>query len=405
MFNFLELSICIMVLFFPLMVYSYYVLYKRNFKEKEKDIILNLILFITLFLIINVLEYFDNNIYSIFCIIPILFCYIYRKTSMIVIISIVVSIYIYSILNINIVYIIILNLLYIISYLAYIRTNRNVVFLIKTFFLSTSIMLVLSLLIKYGTKILDTRLFVMIIFYFILMLLVIYCNKKTNEIVSIYMTLKEFEHEKQIKTSLFKITHEIKNPLAAVSGYLQMYDAEDIKKSKKYIKIIKQEVDRMLNLLDDFMEFTKIKVTKEQTNFNSLLDEVKKTIIPISKKFNVNYNFQIEDNIIIELDPNRMKQVIINIVKNAIEASKEEGKVEIISYKDDNNLYIYIKDNGIGMTKEVMDKLLKPFFTTKTNGTGLGISLSNEIILAHGGTLEYTSKVGEGTTFKIILPI
>ena len=98
---------------------------------------------------------------------------------------------------------------------------------------------------------------------------------------------------------------------------------------------------------------------------------------------------------------------MINIIKNAIEASeiKEDSKIIVTSYIDNDKLYFIVKDNGVGMKKEVMEKLTVPFYTTKQTGSGLGICLSNEIINAHGGRLKFSSKVGYGTTAKVILPI
>lgn len=100
-----------------------------------------------------------------------------------------------------------------------------------------------------------------------------------------------------------------------------------------------------------------------------------------------------------------MKQVMINLIKNAIEASNINGEVKIISFIDNNKLNIIIKDCGVGMSKETMDNLLNPFFTTKSFGTGLGVCLSNEIINAHGGSLDYYSHMNEGTSFFITLPL
>lgn len=403
MFIFVEALICIMVLLFPLMLYSYYVLYKKNIFEKEKRVIQNLALLTSVFLIINVVNYFDNSIYFVFITIPILFSYIYRNNFMVVFIFVIISIYLYSSLNINIFLLLIANLFYIIVYIQYTRTNKNTSYLVFSFCIITITVFIIEYFKTFN--LVDTKLIFMI-FLFILFCFIISCLvKKVRDIVNIYLTLKEFEHEKQIKTSLFKITHEIKNPLAVIKGYIEMYDADNVDKSKRYIKIIESEVKRILNLLDDFRNFSDIKIKKETTNFNDLLDDIKNTILPIAKKDNINYILETENDLIVELDYNRMKQVMINLIKNAIEASNINGEVKIISFIDNNKLNIIIKDCGVGMSKETMDNLLNPFFTTKSFGTGLGVCLSNEIINAHGGSLDYYSHMNEGTSFFITLPL
>jgi signal transduction histidine kinase len=99
-------------------------------------------------------------------------------------------------------------------------------------------------------------------------------------------------------------------------------------------------------------------------------------------------------------------QVFINIIKNSIESfeDKKKKKITITEREDTNNIYITIEDNGMGIKKEDLIHISKPFFTTKKTGTGLGVSLSNEIILAHGGTMKYESEYGIGTKVIIKLP-
>ena len=229
---------------------------------------------------------------------------------------------------------------------------------------------------------------------------------KVSKVVELYSSLEEITKEKKLYESLFKITHEIKNPLAVIKGYLSMFDVNNKEKSTKYIKIIKSEVNRSLNLLSDFMEFTKIKINTSNVIFNDLMDDIKEVLIPFFNAKNVKYNFNIEANIEINIDYNRIKQVLINVIKNAVEACPNNmGLVSTTIFKDKDYLYIFVKDNGSGMDKDTLDNILVPFFTTKENGTGLGVSLSKEIILSHKGEISYDSILGKGTTCKITLPL
>ncbi|MBD9085462.1 ATP-binding protein [bacterium] len=112
-----------------------------------------------------------------------------------------------------------------------------------------------------------------------------------------------------------------------------------------------------------------------------------------------------EEEIYIQADYNRLKQTIVNIIKNSRESIPESGVIKLSTNKNKNNVKIYIEDNGIGMTKEELSKIKEAFFSTKQTGTGLGVYMANEIITAHQGTLEYFSKKNLGTRVVITLPI
>ena len=113
----------------------------------------------------------------------------------------------------------------------------------------------------------------------------------------------------------------------------------------------------------------------------------------------------LDDEVYINGDYNRLRQVFLNIIKNSMEALKEDPIIEIKTKLKNNKIYISVKDNGIGIKKELLDKIKEPFFTTKQKGTGLGIPLSIEIIEGHSGKIIYESKEGEYTQVTIILPI
>ena len=219
------------------------------------------------------------------------------------------------------------------------------------------------------------------------------------------MSVKKLEEEKQLRISLFKITHEIKNPLAVIKGYLDMFDINNQQHTKKYIPIIKEEVEKTLMLLNDFLSITKIKINKDIMDINLLLEEICSTMIPLLKDKKINYKINItDDEIYINGDYNRLMQVFINIIKNSIEAIDKNGQIDIELINNPKNIVIIIKDNGSGIEKENLEKIKEPFFTTKKNGTGLGVSLSYEIIKQHQGSINYYSKEKEGTKVVIDLP-
>ena len=146
-----------------------------------------------------------------------------------------------------------------------------------------------------------------------------------------------------------------------------------------------------------------------------ILEDVDGKKIKATKLFtHFDYNFSknyivylVDDDIYILGDYNRLMQVLMNVIKNSIEAipSEKAGNISIKTDINNNNFYLEISDNGVGIKDEVLKKIGEPFFTTKVNGTGLGVSLSKQIIKAHDGIIYYENNTMGGTSVKIFLPI
>lgn len=223
--------------------------------------------------------------------------------------------------------------------------------------------------------------------------------------MKLYYTLEDIENNKLIKTSIFKVTHEIKNPLAVIKGYLSIFDPYDSEKCLKYKNILDIEVENALNVLKDFSSINHLDIKKNNINYYDLLIEAKETILPFFNDKNIKLNICSPRELFVNADYNRMKQVLINILKNSTEALSDNGKIDIKSYIENNKLITIIKDNGHGMDKETIDNLFTPFYSKKSFGTGLGLCLSKEIIELHNGTIKYSSKLNEYTQVKIAIPI
>lgn len=223
--------------------------------------------------------------------------------------------------------------------------------------------------------------------------------------MKLYYTLEDIENNKLIKTSIFKVTHEIKNPLAVIKGYLSIFDPYDSDKCLKYKNILEIEVENALNVLKDFSSINHLDIKKNNINYYDLLMEAKETILPFFNDKNIKLNISSPRELFVNADYNRMKQVLINILKNSTEALSDNGKIDIKSYIENNKLITIIKDNGHGMDKETIDNLFTPFYSKKSFGTGLGLCLSKEIIELHNGTIKYTSKLNLYTEVKIVIPV
>lgn len=393
------------VVVFPILVYTFFIVYEENMKLEKSNIMLKISLFISMYLALYFKKYVSLN-YQISCLIlPIILSYLYNEGKVALILSTLLCLHSCFSLNYNIYTSIIFFLLLYLAYKKYSKSNMSSKFLINSSIVLMLIYFVANLIISYNDIVMLDEI-ISLIMYSLIIYAINYGINESKNIISLHMNLKEFEKEKNIKLNLFKITHEIKNPLTVVNGYLSMFDVTDIEKSKRYISILKNEVNRTLNLLSDFMEFTKIKVVKKECNFNDLISDVKEVLIPFFVKKNVSYSFCVQNNIIVNMDYNRIKQVIINVIKNAVEACRESnGMVTTTAFTEEDYLIIVVKDNGIGMDKFVLDNILVPFYTTKDNGTGLGVSLSKEILEAHGGTINYDSVKEKYTTCKIAIPL
>lgn len=393
------------VVVFPILVYTFFIVYEENMKLEKSNIMLKISLFISMYLALYFKKYVGLN-YQISCLIlPIILSYLYNEGKVALILSTLLCLHSCFSLNYNIYTSIIFFLLLYLAYKKYSKSNMSSKFLINSSIVLMLIYFVANLIISYNDIVMLDEI-ISLIMHSLIIYAINYGINESKKIISLHMNLKEFEKEKNIKLNLFKITHEIKNPLTVVNGYLSMFDVTDIEKSKRYISILKNEVNRTLNLLSDFMEFTKIKVVKKECNFNDLISDVKEVLIPFFVKKNVNYSFCVQNNIIVNMDYNRIKQVIINVIKNAVEACRESnGMVTTTAFTEEDYLIIVVKDNGIGMDKFVLDNILVPFYTTKDNGTGLGVSLSKEILEAHGETINYDSVKEKYTTCKITIPL
>lgn len=401
----MELIISAILVTFPLLIYDYFVIYSQNMKRKKRSIVLKLILYSSLYLAMFYTKNIPFNYRFVSIIIPLILTYLYKEKFTSIVINIIIINYTINYLNYNMISTFMLFFLLYLNFNKYIKSNKNDNIFINNTIILVGMFQIANTIMNYSKMLLIDNIHSFIIFTVIIKFLNYFLSESKN-VINLHMNLKEFEKDKNMKINLFKITHEIKNPLAVIKGYLSMFDVNNKEKSTKYIKIIKSEVNRSLNLLSDFMEFTKIKINTSNVIFNDLMDDIKEVLIPFFNAKNVKYNFNIEANIEISIDYNRIKQVLINVIKNAVEACPNNmGLVSTTIFKDKDYLYIFVKDNGSGMDKDTLDNILVPFFTTKENGTGLGVSLSKEIILSHKGEISYDSILGKGTTCKITLPL
>ena len=403
-----DIILNLILITFPILVYLVLVCYRENIDNNNKDTLLTIALITSLYLCLKYIPSEINTKVLLFCNIPIVIAYMKKKHYLGIFLSIINVLYSYYVLNIEVIIMIIKYASYLGLYLCARKKNLTS----DSFILSIAIIQGFFLSFEYFFKdikasVNDFVLLLIIVFiYYFATFSILYLFKVMDKIESLNTTIKMLEKDKKIKDALFKLTHEIKNPLAVCKGYIDMIDLNKEEKALKYISIMKQEINRSLNIISDFVEYNKIKVVKEQIDLNCLLDDVYDSfkILMTNKKIKLEYKNRDDQEIYFNGDYERLKQVIINMLKNAYEACTENGKVEISSNLYKNYLDILIEDNGIGMDEETLKNIKEMFYTTKQNGTGLGVALSNEIIKSHNGELLFTSEPNKGTKVTIRLP-
>lgn len=206
-----------------------------------------------------------------------------------------------------------------------------------------------------------------------------------------------------------EITHEIKNPLMMIGGFARQLakETEDEKALSK-LDIIAKEVARLEGLLNEFRDLYAPKnLDLELTDMNALVREVFDLVQENCKARDLHLEFQpAPETMVVSGDRARLKQVLLNLAKNAMEALQPGGRLSLKISKNQNRVVVTVADNGCGIPEENQKRIFSPFFTTKTVGTGLGLSVSRGIVEHHADShLTFESQPGKGTVFKLTMPL
>ncbi|WP_096154870.1 MULTISPECIES: ATP-binding protein [Bacillus] len=204
------------------------------------------------------------------------------------------------------------------------------------------------------------------------------------------------------------IAHEIRNPLTAIKGFFQLLEKE-AETQKEYYPIIDSELNRIELILSELLLLAKPNAVKfEEVSIESILKDVTTLLETQSILSNIWFELVVDDAsklAKIKADPNQLKQVFINLLKNGIEAMDNGGIIKITSKLENECILVSVVDQGEGIPEEMINRLGEPFFTTKNTGTGLGLMITYNIIKNHGGSVSVSSEKGIGTKFDIHLPI
>ena len=252
---------------------------------------------------------------------------------------------------------------------------------------------------------------------------------KAFKLVSIQNIQSELE-EKEMEAwqNLIRVlTHEIMNSVTPISSLAATVETEldeflqeggDVTEIKNdqiedfylSVKTIHNRSESLIKFVSDFRNMTRIKLPElEETKVNDILEHVTMLLKPDFEKHSINTNISVKPDLSITIDKEQIEQVIINVVKNAVQAlaadEKDNKSLTITAMSTESGgAFISIVDNGVGIEEEALKKIFIPFFTTKKSGSGIGLSLSKQIMRNHGGNITAKSQIGEGTEFLLKFP-
>lgn len=284
------------------------------------------------------------------------------------------------------------------------------IFVNKKYFWAVSLGLIGKQVIL-GILLLDLNVLIPTVIYLALSVIayviLIHFNSYISALTSVHEELLQKEKLAVIGQMAAAIAHEIRNPLSSLKGFTQIQQ-ERHPNTNEFYSIMIEEIDRINTIVNDLLYLGKPKDIKFVT---ARIEEIIAYTLSITQHQAERQVVTVETLIAgplpsLECDSNQLKQVFLNLIKNAIESMPEGGKIKIsVKVIEDQRMFISIEDEGFGIRDEDILNLGEPFFTTKKDGNGLGLMVSNQIIQEHNGILKINSEIGKGTKVIVILPI
>ncbi|QCT01880.1 integral membrane sensor signal transduction histidine kinase [Paenibacillus algicola] len=234
-----------------------------------------------------------------------------------------------------------------------------------------------------------------------------------DQVVQYSKELEMFNNELQrsekmeiISELAASVAHEVRNPLQVTRGFMQLLAEKSEEGQKEYLNLALKELDRASGIITDFLTFAKPEL--EQVTVLNLAEELRHVtgiLNPLANLSGGVIQLEVSKGVYIAGNASKLKQAVINLVKNSIEALEGEGVIKIRVFKDKEYAVISIRDNGVGMDMQELSRLGEPYFSNKTKGTGLGLMVTFRIIEAMQGKIHFTSHKGIGTEAVIQIPL
>ncbi|KOS25914.1 sporulation kinase [Bacillus anthracis] len=234
----------------------------------------------------------------------------------------------------------------------------------------------------------------------------VYLTEYLNENAILRTEMQKSEKLNIVSELAASVAHEVRNPLTVVRGFIQLLESTEDVKNKDYMRLVLAELDRAEQIISDYLNLARPQIEKkEHICLSAQLIEMTTLMSSFAAMQGVYLQVEISESLYTIGDKTKLKQAIMNVIKNAIEAIQgNKGYLKVTAMQKDETIVIRVKDSGVGMTKEQLARLGQPYYTLKEKGTGLGLMVTFSILQAHNGTLEYKSESGKGTEAIIILP-
>ncbi|ANA80889.1 MULTISPECIES: ATP-binding protein [Paenibacillus] len=199
------------------------------------------------------------------------------------------------------------------------------------------------------------------------------------------------------------ITHEIRNPMAVVRGFLQLMKEKSPETLDHYYRIVMEELDRANGIINDFLSLAQNRAAeKEDCHLHDIIHELSPLLWADANLRGQSIELKLGTHVPkLHLNAKEMKQLILNLCRNGMEAMDDKGTLTLETRIEGDQVQLYVADTGTGMSESELERLFEPFYTTKSKGTGLGLALCMSIVQRHHGTIDVKSQQGEGTVFII----
>ena len=222
-----------------------------------------------------------------------------------------------------------------------------------------------------------------------------------------YEQIQQTERLKTTGQLAAAVAHEIRNPLTVVKGFLQLFEKEPTfdDKKKKHFKLMIDELNIAEHVITQFLSLAKpnAQMQLQAVNVSDSLESVTDLLSSYGLFHDISIVLEIEEDCVISINEMEFKQVMINLIKNAIEASSTGKDVHVKAKRDNNYVFIEVQDQGQGMSEKAIQSLGTPFYSLKTKGTGLGLMICFQIIEKYRGTIHFQSELDRGTRVVIRL--
>jgi signal transduction histidine kinase len=212
---------------------------------------------------------------------------------------------------------------------------------------------------------------------------------------------------RDLETVSAKVAHEIRNPLVSIKGLVQLLAKGAAERDVKRFEVVLSEVERLESIVKDYLSFARpIESLKPvDMDLSRLLVELAAVVEPQATPQGVKLRVTAAENLRVHADEIRLRQALLNLVLNALEATPSGGSVEISGRQAEQKAEVVVRDSGRGMAADVLARVGTAFFTTRERGTGLGVAIARGIVEQHGGSMRFESEPGRGTTVTAQLPL